>query len=324
MTGLPAFCFRDMARPLEGSPLSSATHTADRASGPAEPNPGLGVLLRVLAMVCMAGLGALVKYCSGRGVPVLEIVFFRNAFAFIQVGVFIFSGRGLSVLRTSRPLGHLTRSAVGLTAMVCSFSATGLLPLTQSTALGFTSPLFMTALSALILKETVGLHRWIAVAVGFVGVLIMVQPGAAGAFSFGTVLGLVGAVGAAGAMIAIREIGQTEPGPTIVFYFTLAGTLLGLASAPFGWVMPSPAVFGLLVAAGLLGGTGQLLLTGAVRLAPVAVIAPFDYSQLLWAGLIGYLVWGERPHGHTIVGALVVAASGLYILWREVRRRRTA
>lgn len=304
--------------------MSSATQTARQVVGPAEQNPGLGVLLRVLAMVCMAGLGALVKYCSGRGVPVLEIVFFRNAFAFVPVSVLIFSGRGLRVLRTSRPLGHLTRSTIGLTAMVCSFSATGLLPLTQSTALGFTSPLFMTALSALILKEAVGLHRWIAVAVGFVGVLIMVQPGAAGAFSLGTALGLIGAIGAAGAMIAIREIGQTESGPTIVFYFTLAGTLLGLASAPFGWVMPSPGVLGLLIAAGLLGGTGQLLLTGALRLAPVAVIAPFDYSQLVWAGLLGYLVWGEHPHGHTVAGALVVAGSGLYILWRESRLRRRA
>lgn len=297
--------------------MSSATHT-----GPAEQNTALGVGLRVAAMFCMAGLGALVKYCAQQGVPVLEIIFFRNAFAFIPVGVYIVSSRGFGVLRTQRPLGHLLRSCIGLVGMVCGFTATSLLPLTQSTALGFTAPLWMTALSALILKEKVGAHRWGAVAAGFAGVLIMVQPGAAGSFSIGTVFGLVGAMGAAGAMIAIREIGRTEPGPTIVFYFTLAGAALGLASLPFGWVMPSWTVLGLLIAAGLIGGTGQLFLTGAVRLAPVAVIAPFDYTQLLWAGILGYVFWNDAPHWHTVAGALVVAASGVYILWRETRRRR--
>ena len=289
---------------------------------PVAQSPALGILLRVLAMALMAVLAAIVKACAERGVPVLEIIFFRNAFAFIPVMLYIWRTSGFGVLRTRRPGAHLTRSAVGLTGMICGFTAVSLLPLTQSTAISFSAPLFMVALSALILKEPVSLHRALAVAVGFVGVLIMVHPDPRQFASVGVLFAIAAAAGSAGAMIAIREISRTEPGPTIVFYFTLAGAAVGLASLPFGWVMPSPGVLGLLVAAGLIGGTGQLLLTEAIRRAPVAVVAPFDYTQLVWAGLIGFLVWGETPAMLTLIGAMVVAASSTYILWREIGRSR--
>jgi drug/metabolite transporter (DMT)-like permease len=285
-------------------------------------NNGLGIALRVSAMACMAVLAALVKWCSGRGVPVLEIIFFRNAFAFIPVLIYVSKTAGLGVLRTTRPAGHLMRSVIGLVAMTCGFTAVSLLPLTQSTALSFSAPLFMTALSALILREPVGLFRWGAVAVGFAGVLIMVHPDPAHFAGIGVVFAMVSAIGTAGAMIAIREIGRTEPGPTIVFYFTLAGTVLGLASLPFGWVLPDLPTLGLLVAAGLIGGTGQLLLTEALRRAEVAVVAPFDYTQIVWASLLGYFVWQEKPQALTLAGALVVAASSIAILVRETRWSR--
>jgi drug/metabolite transporter (DMT)-like permease len=299
------------------APPASAGHGAVQHNG-------MGIALRVAAMFCMAGLAALVKWCAGKGVPVLEIVFFRNAFAFIPVGFYIWRTTSFSVLKTTRPVGHLARSVVGLTGMICGFTAVSLLPLTESTALSFSAPLFMTALSALVLKERVGIHRWGAVAVGFVGVLIMVHPDPAHMAVKGTLFALAGAVGAAGAMIAIREIGRTEPGPTIVFYFTLAGAVVGLCSLPFGWVLPDTATLGLLVCTGLVGGVGQLLLTEALRRAPVGVVAPFDYTQLIWASALGLLVWGELPRAATVAGALVVAASSVYILWRETRRFRPA
>jgi drug/metabolite transporter (DMT)-like permease len=285
---------------------------------------GLGIALRIVAMVCMASLFALVKWCSEQGVPVLQIVFFRNAFAFIPLGLYIWRTAGPEVLRTQRLGGHLTRAVVGLSGMTFGFLAVARLPLTQATALAFSAPLFMTALSALILKERVGRHRWGAVAVGFVGVLIMVRPDPANMELLGTVIALVGALGAAGAMICIRQIADTEPGPTIVFYFTLCGSLFGLASLPFGWVVPEPLSLAMLVMCGLVGGVAQLFLTESIRRAPVAVVAPFDYSQLIWASLIGYLVWDDLPHGSTLAGAAVVAASGVYILFRETRgfRRR--
>jgi drug/metabolite transporter (DMT)-like permease len=298
---------------------------ADPPSHAVTQRNGMGIALRIAAMACMAGLAALVKACAERGAPVLEIIFFRNAFAFVPVLLYVGRTSGFGVLKTQRLGGHATRSAIGLIGMFCGFTAVSMLPLTESTALSFASPLFMTALSALILKEVVGVHRWGAVVVGFIGVLIMVRPDPTHMASLGTVFGLAGALGAAGAMIAIREIGRTEPGPTIVFYFTLAGMLVGLASLPFGgWTIPDVTTLVMLICTGLVGGTGQLFLTEALRRAPVAVVAPFDYTQLVWACIIGYLVWDEIPRAATITGALVVAASGVYILYRETRRLRRA
>jgi drug/metabolite transporter (DMT)-like permease len=283
----------------------------------------LGIAYRVMAMACMACLSAIVKWTGERGTPVFEIIFFRNLFAFLPLGLYILRTTGFTVLKTQRPFGHLTRSAVGLFGMVCGFSAVQHLPLTEATAFNFASPLFMTALSALLLGEVVGRHRWGAVIVGFIGVLIMVRPEPGHLNVVGVSLALGGAVGAAGAMVAIRQIAATEKGATIVFYFTLAGTALGAVGSAFHWVTPDPLTLALLILGGLIGGVGQLLLTEAVRVAPVGVVAPFDYSQLIWATAIGFLVWGELPHVATIVGALVVAASGVYILHREIRRFRT-
>jgi len=296
--------------------------TASTSQLPAQ-RAALGIAYRVAAMACMAVMAALVKWTGGRGIPVFEIIFFRNAFAFVPLGLYIWRTTGFSVLKTQRPWGHLTRSAIGLSAMVCGFSALQHLPLTEATAFNFASPLFMTALSALLLGEVVGRHRWGAVLVGFIGVLIMVRPEPGHLNVVGVSLALGGAVSAAGAMVAIRQIAATEKGATIVFYFTLAGTVLGAVGSLFHWVTPDPLTLAMLILGGLLGGVGQLLLTEALRVAPVGVVAPFDYTQLIWATAIGFLVWGEVPHPATIVGALVVAASGVYILHREMRRFRT-
>lgn len=284
----------------------------------------LGISLRVGAMAVLACLSALVKWTGARGIPVFEIILFRNLFAFVPLGLYIWRTTGFEVLKTKRPFGHMTRSIVGLTGMVCGFSAVQYLPLTEATALQFTSPLFMTALSALLLSERVGRHRWAAVVVGFVGVLIMAGPLPSTMNLPGVTLGILSAMGAAGAMVAIRQIADTERGPTIVFYFTLGGVALGTVGSLFHWVTPDPLTLAMLILAGLVGGVGQLLLTEALRNAPIGVIAPFDYTQLVWAGLLGVVIWGELPHPLTLVGAVIVAASGVYILHRELRRFQAA
>ena len=285
---------------------------------------GLGIAYRMAAMVCVALLSAAVKWAGHRGVPVFEMVFFRNAFAFVPILAYIARTSGFSVLKTQRPFGHLHRSVVGLIGMTCSFSALQHLALTEATAFTFAAPLFMTALSALMLREPVGWHRWGAVVVGFLGVLIMVHPEPGHMNLVGAAFGLTAALGSALAMVQIRQIAVTEKGPTIVFYFTLAGTVLGLAVSVFHWVSPDPLTLAVLIGAGLVGGVGQLFLTEAIRVAPVGVVAPFDYSQLIWATGLGFLVWGELPHAATLAGALVVAASGIYILHRELLRFRRA
>lgn len=287
--------------------------------------PLLGILLRVSAMACMALMFALVKWTGDQGVPVFEIIFFRNLFAFVPLGLYIWRTTGFEVLKTQRPVGHLARSAVGLSGMVCGFSAVQYLPLSEATALQFASPLFMTALSALLLAEPVGRHRWAAVILGFVGVMIMARPIPGQMNVVGVTFGLLGALGVAGAMVAIRQISDTERGPTIVFYFTLAGTVLGLiGSLLLGWTVPDARTCALLILAGIVGGIGQLLLTEALRAAPIGVVAPFDYTQLVWAAGLGLLIWGELPHPATLVGAAIVAASGVYILHRELRQFRAA
>jgi drug/metabolite transporter (DMT)-like permease len=285
-------------------------------------NVALGIAFRVAAMACMACLSALVKFTGERGIPVFEIIFFRNLFAFVPLGLYIARTTGFSVLKTQRPFGHLVRATVGLTGMVCGFSAVQYLPLTEATALQFTSPLFMTALSALLLSEKVGRHRWAAVFVGFIGVLIMARPVPGEMNVPGVTLGILSALGAAGAMVAIRQISDTERGPTIVFYFTLGGVVLGAVGSMFHWVTPDPMTLGLLIVAGLIGGVGQLFLTEALRQAPIGVIAPFDYTQLIWATGLGLVIWGELPHPLTLVGAVIVAGSGVYILNRELQRFR--
>lgn len=296
------------------------------APPPAPPiqAPLLGIGLRVAAMALMAGLSAIVKWTGERGIPVFEIILFRNLFAFVPLGFYIWRTTGFEVLKTRRPLGHLARSGIGLLGMVCGFSAVQVLPLTEATALGFAAPLFMTALAALLLREPVGPRRWAAVVVGFGGVLLMARPSPDHMNALGVTLGLLSAVGAAGAMVAIRQISDTERGPTIVFYFTLAGVAVGIVGSLFHWVTPDPLTLALLILGGLIGGVGQLLLTEALRRAPVGVIAPFDYIQFVWAALLGLVIWGELPHPLTLVGAVIVAASGVYILHRELVRFRAA
>jgi len=277
----------------------------------------LGVAARTAAVGCMALVSAGAKYMAGTGTPLLQIIFCRNAFAFIPLLIFIRATVGFGALRTKRPLRHLTRSAVGMIGMGFGFAAAARLPLVQAAILGFTTPLFMTLLSRLVLREQADWRRWLAVAAGFVGVVIALHPGQIHKVSAGLVFGLVGAMGAAAAMIAIRGMPRSESGPTIVFYFTLCCTLVGLSSLPFGWITPTPVLFAVMVGTGISGGIGQLLLTYAARWAPLPVLAPFDYTQLLWASGVGYLAFGERPDAWLFAGAAVIAASGLYIAWGE-------
>jgi drug/metabolite transporter (DMT)-like permease len=194
--------------------------------------------------------------------------------------------------------------------------------LSEATAIQFTAPLFMTALSALVLKESVGWHRWTAVAVGFAGILVMVHPQAGHLDGIGVALALSAAVFVAAAMVAVRQLTASEHPAAVVFYFTLTGTIVGLIGSIGNWAMPDLSTLAALVAAGIIGGVTQILLTESLRLAALGVVAPFDYSQLLWAALLGYAFWGEFPDAYTILGAAIVATSGLYILHRELRRLR--
>jgi drug/metabolite transporter (DMT)-like permease len=233
---------------------------------------------------------------------------------------------GRRALATRRPFDHLGRAAVGMAALWCWFYAYRNMPLADAYALSFSAPLFMTALSMPMLGEPVGRHRWAAVLVGLAGVLIMVQPGS-GVFGLSALVVLLSALLYALAMILLRALGATESTLRTVFYFTLFCTVVSAASLPFTGRLPqSWGDAGLLVGIGLLGGVAQLFLTEAYRNAPVSIVAPFDYSAMLWAVLLGMAVFGDRPGWPVLSGAAVVIASGLYILHREsvrgIRARR--
>ncbi len=279
-----------------------------------------GIVLMCAAVLCFTVMDALIKHLAGR-YPTLQLVFARNVFALIPVIYPLMKDGGFKLLRTRRPVGHALRAVFGLISMCCFFYAYGQLELATVIAIGFSAPLFMTALSVPMLGEPVGWRRWTAVLVGFVGVLIMTRPGV-GMLEATALIAVLGAFLYALVVVVIRKLGATEHPATIVLYFTFTSAMVSGAAMPFLWVTPTLGDWPFLIGIGLLGGVAQLTMTRAFMQAPVAVIAPFEYSSMLWAVTLGYFFWGEVPDRWVWVGTAIVVGSGLYILYRETRRRR--
>ena len=276
-----------------------------------------GLALRLFAIACLSTMSALIKLAETRGAGLAETMFHRQLWAVPLVTAWIAMGPGLSIIRTGRFTAHLGRTAVGVTGMIFTFGAVLLLPLAEATTLQFTVPIFATILAALVLHEAVGWHRWGAVVVGFVGILIVAQPGSGHFGLIGAFVGLAGAVFTALVSIELRQLSRTEDTGTIVFWFSLL-SLAPLGLAYLFVIQPHPGwVWATMLAAGLVGGIGQLALTGALRFAPVSAVLPMDYSSLIWATLYGLLLFGVLPTPATWIGAPVIIASGLYIVWRE-------
>ncbi|MFC4168009.1 DMT family transporter [Teichococcus aestuarii] len=300
---------------------------------PARPDDrGALLAARRRAILCVMGaaltfaLAAVAVKLLGGAIPVMQVILFRNLFAIPVLLALALAtappGGRSAVLATRNPWSHVQRIVYGLIGMFGSFYGYVHLPLATVTALGFTMPLFLTALSIPLLGEKVGWRRCSAVLVGFAGVLLMLRPGfGGGALPGGAVAAvLAGAVAWALAMITIRRMGaQGESGAAIVLWFAIGGSVVGAAAAIPGWVWPTPAQWGLLAAVGLVSALAQLLMTAAYRSGETTLIAPFEYSGILWTMTLGILVWGERPDGWDFAGIAVLVASGLYIWHREVR-----
>jgi drug/metabolite transporter (DMT)-like permease len=231
--------------------------------------------------------------------------------------VWVAASAGLASLKTDRIGKHATRSAMGLVGMVFNFGAVLLLPLAEATAIGFTIPLFAVMLSAIILGERVGVHRRSAVALGFVGVLIVVQPGGSHIPLTGALVGLTAAVMVALISIQVRDLTRTEASTTIVFWFAVLCSLPLAVLLPWFATSHNAYEWGLLAAIGTIGAIGQIGLTTALRYAPVSTVIGMDYSSLIWATLFGWLIWDRLPPSSTWFGAPIIVASGLYIAWRE-------
>jgi drug/metabolite transporter (DMT)-like permease len=198
-----------------------------------------------------------------------------------------------------------------------------MLSLADATTIGFSAPIFATILSALILGEKVGRHRWGAVVVGFLGIAIVVQPGASGSeiSRAGLAIALLSALGTAGVTITLRQLSRTEHPAGIVFWFFTYSLVAGAVLVAVNGSMHAPMVLAILCAGGMMGGTAQLLMTASLKFAPVSVVAPFDYLQFLWAVLFGWLIWDHGVSAATWTGAAVIIGSGLYTVWREQRLR---
>jgi drug/metabolite transporter (DMT)-like permease len=303
-------------------PPAAPVDRAGRSSSRPVEHRGRGIALRIGAVTAFGAMMAALKFGSLHGVGAVELIFYRNLFALPTILAWVMLSGGFATVRTSRPAAHATRAAIGLSAMFLSFIALTLLPLAEATAIGFSTPLFATILSALVLRERVLWHRWAAVAVGFVGVLIVVQPGAGALPPLGAAIALAGACGAAVVVITLRQIGATESATATTFWFTSACILVTAVPMPFVFANHGPNVWLALVLGGIFGGFGQIMMTAGLRYAPVSVLAPFDYLQIVWATGWGYLLFATFPSTGALLGAALIAASGCYVVWRERRMRR--
>lgn len=281
-----------------------------------------GIGYRLASVVAFASMGALIKLAEAHGAAIAELLFFRQAAALPVVLAAVIAGPGLASLKTKRIWAHATRTAIGLSSMTCMFGTLLLLPLAEATTMQFATPLFATILGAVALREQTGVHRWTAVLLGFVGILVMTQPGSGHIPLLGAMTGLAAAFLSAMVSILLRRLGQTEPATTIVFYFSLLSLPVLMPFLIATGSTHDVSTWALLVGVGLVGGIGQIAMTRSLTLAPVAVVVPMDYSGLIWATLYGYVLFGALPSSSTWLGAPIIIGSGLYIVWREHVRAR--
>lgn len=259
--------------------------------------------------------------------PVGEVVFFRSAFALLPLLVWLaWQGDLINSVRTRNLAGHIKRGLIGTAGMYLGFAALSYLPLHDSIAIGYASPLIVVILAAVLLKEKVRAYRWSAVGIGFVGVLIMLSPylkietftgSLDGGPSLGALFALLGAFCSAGAMIQVRRLTATEKTGAIVFYFFILASVLSLFTIFLGWRVPDATDMMLFIVGGILGGIGQILLTQSYRFADTSIIAPFEYTTMIWALLFGWFMFGDLPSTTMLTGAAIVAGTGLFIVWRE-------
>lgn len=290
-----------------------------------EHRPLRGIAMKVMAVCAFLSMFTLIKLAGP--LPPGEIVFFRSFFAIFPVAAYVLAfGEGWHAFRTSDPAGQVLRGLIGVTSMGFGFYGLTMLPLPEAVVIGYAMPLFTVVLGFAVLREKVRIYRWTAVVVGLAGVVIASWPRltvfngpdpAGRDQAFGALAVIASAAFAAGAMIQVRRLVAREATNTIVLWFSITSAALALVTLPFGWTLPSPGAFGLLVGAGMIGGLGQVFLTSCYRYADVSTIAPFEYVSFLLSLAIGWLVFDDRPSWQMLAGGAVVVAAGLAIIWRE-------
>ncbi|GAB4365180.1 MAG: DMT family transporter [Kiloniellaceae bacterium] len=284
-----------------------------------EERIAFGIGCALVGLFGMALMDACAKFLGG-GYAVSQIILARNGIGVLAILAYVVvAGGGLATLRLRRPGLMVLRTAVNLSAAFLFFTGLRYLPLADAFAIAFAAPLFITALSVPVLGEHVGIRRWAAVIAGFIGVLLVVQPGTE-SFRVEALLPLGAALSYALAMLIGRKMTREMPTAAIMFWPSLGAVLVTAVMMPAQWQTPTLPDAGLFVFMGIIGTGGMALITQGYRHAPAAVIAPFDYSVLVWGVIIGWLVWRDIPAPNVWAGAAILIASGLYILHRETRK----
>lgn len=279
--------------------------------------PLYALALRVAAVAAFGTMLMIIKYAGESGVAVPEIMFWRQAACLPVILMWMAATRQLHEFRTERIGSHAARALVGMTSMALTFTGTVLLPLAESTVLSFACPLFAVVLAGFFFKDKVGPWRWSAVLLGFAGVVIVAQPGGEPVSHLGVAMMLTGAMMVAVINYLIRDLSKTESSVTIVFWFSLFGTVLMAPLQPF--YMTGHDAWGWLVvlSLGVTGAMGQLLMTASLRHGSVASVIVVDYTQLIWATGFGWLVWDKLPTTALWLGAPLIIAAGAIIAFRE-------
>lgn len=292
------------------------------SANPSRPSdaPIRGVLMMCVAVIFFVIMNTFVKELRAQELPVIEIVWGRYFFHFLLV-LLLFPKRIPTLLSGSDKRWQIARSVLVLLATACMFTAVGLMPLADVVAITFVAPLLITALSVPFLGERVGIRRWIAVFVGLAGMLVIVRPGS-GLFQIAALLPILVAVFAAAYQIVTRLISHRTDPINSVFYTALVGAIVMSVIIPFFWQTPSLTQWLMLLGAGLAGGLGHWALILAYQRAEAPLVAPFAYTELIWATIFGLTFFGDFPDLWTFVGAGIIAASGIYILHREHVGRR--
>ncbi len=280
-----------------------------------------------MSVTVFVAMSSLIK--AAGTVPAGQIVFYRSFFAIFPILLFLGFRRELNTaFATKRPLGHVARGVIGVCSMALTFFALTRLPLPDAITLNYAQPLLVVVFSSIFLGEPVRIYRWSAVAVGLFGVVIISWPEltlltSGSAMDDQEVLGVMAAFAGAGcsaiAAILVRNLVHSERTATIVLWFSLMASLLSLASIPFGWQMLSVSQTLLLVGAGFCGGVAQILMTAAYRHAEVSTVAPFEYTSMILAIAVGYVVFGDVPTLYMLVGGAIVVGAGIFIILRERR-----
>ena len=253
--------------------------------------------------------------------PVGQVLFFRGFCGIIPILFLIPRDRFLDFYKTTRPLLHFKRCLSGLIALVAIFIALRNLPLATVVSITFAAPIFTTIFSIFLLNEKVGLYRWLAVLVGFVGIIVITEPGFS-SLNFYYIYPIIFCLGLSYVAIAIRKLSTTEPVWLISFFFSFSIAILGLLSLFQGWVMPNFLDLFLLSMVGILGGLANLWLSQSYKYSEVSLVTPLKYLALVFAIIFGYFIWSEVPTLKTLIGALLVILSSFIIFRREMTLKK--